>query len=156
MMDLWKNKKYRIVILGIVGLALLILPGLLSNREKRSDTSAVTDIEYYSDKIEEKLEELLAFANGVGNVRVVVTLDCSDETVYAQNTDVKGDGYSGEYVIIASDGEEGGVRVKEIYPKIRGVAVVCDGGDNIAVKKRVTELVSGALGISSGKIVVSG
>lgn len=155
-MDLGKMKKYRIFILGIVGLALLILPGVISSQNNESSSSTNMDVEYYSDKIEDKIAHLLAFARGVGNVRVVVTLDCSDETVYAQNTDVKGEGYSGEYVIISNDGEEGGVRVKEIYPKIRGVAIVCDGGDNIEVKKRVTELVSAALGISSGKIAVSG
>jgi stage III sporulation protein AG len=61
-----------------------------------------------------------------------------------------------EYVIVnGGDGEEP-VLISELYPRVRGVAVVCTGGKNAEVKNRVTELIAAALGISVNKIAVSG
>jgi len=39
-------------------------------------------------------------------------------------------------------------------PQVRGVAVVCEGGDNILVKQKVVETVSKVLGISTAKVSV--
>ena len=39
-------------------------------------------------------------------------------------------------------------------PQVRGVIVVCDGGDNIAVKEKVINAVSGVFGISTTRISV--
>jgi len=40
-----------------------------------------------------------------------------------------------EYVLIETDGNEGGMIIKLIQPKIRGVAVVCEGGGSDAVRQ---------------------
>ena len=43
-----------------------------------------------------------------------------------------------------------------IIPQVRGVAIVCDGGNSATVRKTLTELVSAALGISTARISVAG
>jgi len=142
----------------LVGVLLLLFPA-----EKKEVTAPETDslitVSTYTEKIEEKIRSLCAAVEGAGNVRVLVTLDCSSELVYADNrketVDATGTSYSSDYLIIEDKNEKSPVTVREIYPKIRGVAVVCDGGDVPTVKAKLTELLSAALGISTGHISVT-
>ncbi|MBE6714527.1 MAG: hypothetical protein E7575_04475 [Ruminococcaceae bacterium] len=151
-------KKYKIWALAALGVLLMILPGLISRGSDKVSTDADNtreSPELYSERIEAELEELLSAAEGVGRVQVVVTLESTDERVLAQNESYSDSSYSTDYVIVGSSGSEEGIILKEIYPKVRGVAVVCDGGANTETKLRIIELISAALGISKGKIAVS-
>ena len=47
-----------------------------------------------------------------------------------------------------------GVVLKTTEPEVRGVIVVCDGGDNAAVKNGITSAVRAALSVDSNKITV--
>lgn len=135
----------------------MVIPNFFAgNKEGNQTEKENVTISYYTEKIEEKLEQLLSGANGVGQVKVVVTLDTSGEYVFARNETESDGRVATDYVIVNGKKGEEAVFVSEIYPKIRGVAVVCTGGGDAKVKKRVTELVSAALGISAGKIAVSG
>ena len=42
-----------------------------------------------------------------------------------------------------------------IDTELKGVAVVCEGGDDITVIKRITDLVSVVLGLSTNRICVT-
>lgn len=44
--------------------------------------------------------------------------------------------------------------LKTTEPEVRGVIVVCDGGDNAAVKNGITSAVRAALSVDSNKITV--
>lgn len=148
-----KIKKYGIIALAAVGVLLLILSMFASKKE---DPEEVQSITYYTEMLEEKLTLLLSQVSGVGDVKVVLTLDGTGEYVYAKDEDVDSGGISYDYVIVKSDEGEEAVMLKEIYPRIRGVAVVCSGGENTKIQKKITELVSAALGINANKIAVSG
>lgn len=151
-----KLKKQFIIIGAVLGLLLMLLPGFFKVKESKKEEISTQSTEYYSELLENKLEELLSEAKGVGKVRVVVTLDSSVESVLAQNSNRSESSIAVDYVIISTNEGEEAVPLCEIYPKVRGVAVVCTGGTNAEVKERVTSLVSSALGISSNKIAVSG
>ena len=45
--------------------------------------------------------------------------------------------------------------LKVIEPNIRGVAIVCDGGENAAVRENIINAVSAVLDIKTNKISVS-
>ena len=68
----------------------------------------------------------------------MVTLDTSEQTQYAKDekeNSKSGDktsekSYEKKYVLTDDDG---GVVLKTTEPEVRGVIVVCDGGDNAAV-----------------------
>ena len=45
--------------------------------------------------------------------------------------------------------------VKVFEPKIKGVAVICQGGDDLAVKKAITETVCALFDISSASVSVT-
>ena len=89
----------------------------------------------------------------------MVTLDTSEQTQYAKDekeNSKSGDkssekSYEKKYVLTDDDS---GVVLKTTEPEVRGVIVVCDGGDNAAVKKGITSAVRAALSVDSNKITV--
>ena len=150
------DKKYLLIAAAVAGVLLMTVPGLFLKKEKAVDEGSETKIIYYTEMLEKKICELVSAADGVGSAKVVVTLDGTGEYVFAKDETESNNSYSADYVIVNTDGKEEGVLLSEIYPKVRGVAIVCDGGKSDEVRKRVTELVAAALGISANKIAVSG
>lgn len=147
-----------IAVLAVLGVILIMFPkGDTESKASKADT--YVQITTYTEKLEEKIRSLCSAVDGAGNVRVLVTLECSSEFVYADNrtesVDSAGSSYSSDYLIIEDKNGTAPVTLTEIYPKIRGVAVVCDGGDLPAVKSKLTGLLSAALGISTSRISVS-
>ncbi len=142
----------------LIGIVMLLLP---SGKEESSDgaTELELNVTTYTERLEEKIRALCSEVDGVGNVSVLVTLDCASEKVYAERRDESsGSGsssYSSDYIIIENKNGTSPVTVTEIYPRIRGVAVVCDGGDTPRVKTKLVSLLSAALGIATSRISVS-
>ncbi len=141
-----------LVICGVLGLALLLSAELFGGIGKKENKEY--SVSYYTSELEGRIEKLCLAVDGISHAEVLLTLDCSSEYVYAKDENASTS--ASEYVIISGgDGEEA-VPVSEIYPRIRGVAVVCTGGDSAAVQKKLTELLSAALGISANKIKIVG
>ncbi len=152
-------KKWWLVGAAALGVILILLPRFLPDGEEKEETtfkSQTGDPTYYSAILEEKIKSLILRIDGIEEAAVLLTMDGSSEFVYAQNTSVSGDGRTGDYLVVQEDGGEKTVLVSEIYPQIRGVAIVCTGGDNVQIQKKVIELLSASLGISSGRITVAG
>lgn len=154
------SKKGNLVIaaLVLVGVLLILFP--TDREESKSETADnLVTVSTYTEKLEEKIQSLCTAVDGVGGVRVLVTLDCGSEFVYADNrtedVDDAGSSYTSDYLIIEDKNGTSPVTVTEIYPKIRGVAVVCDGGDAPTVKTKLTKLLAAALGISTSRISVT-
>ncbi|MBE6563512.1 MAG: hypothetical protein E7660_07225 [Ruminococcaceae bacterium] len=151
MKKLLKNKKYLVPI--ILVLAALLIFSLSSDKSKKEDTGQTeVTMELMSDELEEKVRHMCEKVDGVGNVYVMLTLDTSEEYVYASDTEKSETFTRSEFV--TSDGN--GVELYVVCPKVRGVAVVCDGGDSAVIKKTLTELISCALGIPTSSISIAG
>lgn len=151
-------KKKLIIVCAVLGVILMLFPYLFYPKEKEEEkTKKATENEvYYSEILEKKLTELVEAAEGTGRAKVMISLESTAESVWAKNATDSNSAKSEEHVKV-NDGEgEELVLVTEIYPRVRGVAIVCDGGGNSAVKKRITDIVAAALGISANKIAVSG
>ena len=134
--------------LCILGLCLIILPSVLASKNKaKSD-----DVRYYTSMLEEQVEELILEMSEIERVSVLITLENSGETIYAKNQSSS----SSEYVLFSSDDGESGLKLAEINPVVRGVAVVCNNGDDIKVKEKITSMLASALGISTNRITVTG
>ena len=78
-------------------------------------------------------------------------LETGEETVYATDTQ-SGQTQSQETHVLLDDGTALAQTV--YYPQVCGVAVVCDGGGDVRVAARITELVRALLDISSTRICV--
>ncbi len=157
------RKMLVIVVVMIVGIILTVISSFDIGGEEKEQTSVQTEKVFneseYTNQLENKLEEMISLINGAGETRVIITLECDYETVYAKDGSVAKDSDStdedSEYIIIDSQDVQGGLVLKTVTPKIRGVAVVCAGGDSIYVKTAVTELLSAVLDIGTNHISVS-
>lgn len=107
-----------------------------------------------SEELEGKIKNMCESVSGVKNVSVMLTLDTSEEYVYAKDSE-QSDTYSKSQYVTVNSGD-GTVELYVICPKVRGVAVVCSGGEKATVKQTLTELISSALGIPSSRVSVAG
>ena len=105
----------------------------------------------YLVELERKLTDIISSIEGAGRVKVMITLENSEENVYAVDINES----KNEYVLIKTSSDEGGLLLKIIQPKIRGEAIVCDGGEINKVKMRILDATCSAMGISSSKVSIS-
>ena len=124
-----------IIIAGIVGIALIFLSsyidfGSFANQKEEEEFSVTT----YSTEIQSDLQSVISKIEGAGQTQVLLTMENSVEYVYLDNSTTE---------------------TKEIEPVIRGVLVVCEGGDDPVVIERVTEAVTKALDISTAKVCIT-
>ena len=164
---LWEKLLHRPGLLfaaGLAGMALILFADLFDAADSRAspvkeetlaETSALA-LDDYADRMAAQLEELLAGVEGAGQTRVMVTLESGEETVYAlDETRGEQQGYSWEHVIL-DEGQGDEALVETVWlPAVRGVAVVCQGGDDPAVQARLTEMVSVLLGVSTNRISIA-
>lgn len=142
------SSKPFIIISCMLGICLVLISGLFSAKDENKNDAA----DYYSVILENRVEELLLQMSDIETVSVFITLENSGETVYAKNNDAN----SSEYVIYSDKNGQTGLKLEEINPQVRGVAVVCNGGDNVNVQNKIISILSSALGIPTNRITVSG
>ncbi|MEI3542538.1 MAG: stage III sporulation protein AG [Acutalibacteraceae bacterium] len=173
---LLKDKFKKIIIfVGILGIALIFFSGLLktSGTKKTKSSTQNSSTKEYVFQLESSLREMVSSIKGAGNTKVLVTLENSEETVYAteekknkEATEDKTDGQLSKkresddcekkYITIKdADGTERALSVTQIQPTVKGVVVVCDGGDIPEVQQRVTEAIKTALNITSKRVYVT-
>lgn len=167
-----------IVCAGLLGIALILLSGFFTQNVKNEvkaepKESISTTLTKYENDLEQGLAEIISSIDGAGKTKVLITMDSTVEQVYAadkniaqknssntkeadtaNNKDITAD--SSYVTVELSDGTQQTVLVKEIQPKVRGVLVVCIGGDNSVVKEKIIDAVTKALDISSSKVSVAG
>ena len=143
------KSKWTLVLLCIIGVALLMVSKSVTSKQQsvKNDGNTYENAEQYRQKLEEELEVFCSRIDGVGNVSVMIVLDNCEENIYAKN----GSGDKQSYVTYSGNG----ILLTTRTPTVRGVAVACDGGDNIAIKEEVTNALSSLLGIGTNRISVS-
>lgn len=160
-----KNDKKLLVIVTAVFIGIiLIVISSLPEADENEHTDAVSETQEFNEadytaQLEKKLSEMITLINGAGRTRVIVTLECDYETVYAKDGSLSKDDNStdedSEYIIIDSEETQSGLLLKTVTPKVRGVAVVCEGGDSQYVCNAVTEMLSAVLDIGINRISVA-
>lgn len=177
--DFTKNPKFVriIIILGLVGIGLILLSGLLPDKTNDEDNQTNSQVAYvslaqYENNLEQSLADIISSIDGAGKTRVMLTMDSTVEQVYAtdktmsqkdmvnsgEDTETNKDtSANSTYITVElSDGTQQTVLLKEIQPRVRGVLVVCNGGDNSVVKEKIVDAVTKALDISSSRVSVAG
>lgn len=151
--------------------------GLQSDEEAQADgipenSSRSMTLAVYSAQMEKSLEGLLATMDGVGRVKVMVTLKDTGEAVVEKDssktrngtTEVDSAGGSRNTTNI-TDSEEtlyqngqgsgGSPYVKKILaPQVAGVVVSAEGGDNAVIIQNITEAIQALFGIEAHKIKI--
>ena len=143
------KQKVGILLLAVTGIVLIVLSGRIGSSSAAAETQEYTDVSFYTAYLENRISELCRSVEGITEATVFLTLDCSSEYVYSE------EGAADFLILSGSDGEQA-VMLYEIYPRVRGVAVVCTGGDLPRICEMVTELLSASLDLPSNKIKVAG
>ena len=145
-----------------------------SNDNTLNGTSAGTDEETYTAYLEDRLNRTLSQIEGAGEVKVMITLKSSAEKVLDKDTEsdqetvTEEDSQGGtrqssktskkENTVYRTDSESnsqgsGSPYVsKELSPKIEGVVVIADGGENAVVKENISSAVQALFDIEPHKI----
>ncbi len=154
-----KNKY--ILLVAIVGVTLLLIrPG---GSDVVSTVEQTVSEGFDLDEFEAELSTILSKTAGVGKVRVMLTLNSTMETVYAnerrmtlRETETTTDETIESEPSVISGGSKGSTAmvIRENYPDFRGAVVICEGGDNATVRLSVIEAVSALTGISTDRITV--
>lgn len=113
------------------------------------------NLRLYRQQMEKELTELLEQVSGVGRAEVMITVRASNEKVTLKDNTSKENSLEEETVLIEdSDKNSAPYVVQEREPELEGVVVVCEGGDNAAVKREITDAVSALFQIESHKIKI--
>lgn len=173
-MNKFGTDKILIVILAGVLLMAAAFPSGHSSASKESSTTAIESesmgTDMYEEYVEKRLEKILADVDGVGKVKVMLSIRNSTEKVLA-----KDETYSESEKKEASDGSSNqtndtqnisthifydtsdGSRpyvVMENMPVIDGAIIVCEGGDNKELVNDITNAIYGLLNVPVHKIKV--
>lgn len=146
-----QNRTRLAVVLGGAAMLLLLLSELLPAKPTEIPAASASQASAYREQLEAQLQDLIGQIDGAGATTVMVTLETGEETVYATDTQ-SGQTQSQETHVLLDDGTALAQTV--YYPQVCGVAVVCDGGGDVRVAARITELVRALLDISSTRICV--
>lgn len=153
------KKAMFIILIGFAGMLLIMLSG--SDNENKYETTLDNQQIILSEReLSYDVENFIENIDGAGRSKVILTFESYEETVYAydQNESYNHNGESdveNKYVIIDNGEGEGGLKLKILSPKIRGVAVLCKGGDNPVVKERIIMALAALFDISTNKISVA-
>lgn len=152
-----KGRVRVLVAVGLVGMGLIALSELWptdGGKESREPSITVTATEAEL-ALEERIAALLGQVAGVGKCRVLVTLERDTQKVYAANTATSANGSSEQVLVVDTDTGPVGLPLTTLLPTVKGVAVVCAGGDDPAVCQRVVEVVATAFHISDRRVCVA-
>lgn len=188
--DGWKEKykdKYKDkntwVIIGIVGLLLLViaLPDGRSDTARSGDastnhlaagqettqaagSSGMDDpVQSATEDLERRLEETLSLIDGVGRVRVMLTLKDTGEKVVEKDTTRRSGGsasaedisdVSQSTVFSKNGSDETPYISNELTPQVEGVLVVAQGGGDSLVKQNILQSVMALFPLEAHKITI--
>ena len=165
------KKPKTVLIIGLVGIGLLVLSSLFSSGESKKENMKTGEMtaEEYKTILEEDIKETVTDITGSKNVSVVITLesgikysyaDIREETLTEKKENEKestdNETKSGYITVKTAEGGEQALLVTTQMPKVRGVAIVCDGGDNERIAEKIQNAVMSALNISSKKVYICG
>ena len=164
MKNIFKDKKTALLFtIAMVGIFMIVIAPVFS--EKKHTSNNENELEKYISDTEKRLQNTVSSIKGAGKTQVFISVENTFETVYASNASIderindtntnkttqKQLAYS-----TGKDKSEEPVVVKQICPKISGILVVCEGGENTVIREEIIYAVSTAVAIPTNKIYVTG
>jgi stage III sporulation protein AG len=173
----------KLLIIAICGVILVMLPSGSKSKEKSSSGTSYRENENveniieltedeYCEKLEKRLENILCEIDGVGEVKVMITMKSTSEKVvlkeisYDKSSESNNSGtesvkesYKEEEAVVFEEDSEGNTIpyvIKENVPEIEGIAIVAEGGGNSENILKITGVVQALFGVSAHKISVIG
>ena len=166
-----KNPKL-LVAAGLVGIALICLSSFISSGEKkesRAEFGETVTAEEYKAELQKSIGEIVKSITGSDNLKVVITLESGIKYSYADisegvsenktasNSESSSSELKQTYITVkTADGGEQALLVTTEMPEVRGVAIVCEGGDDERINQKIQNAVTAALNITSKRVYIAG
>ena len=149
-------KKYRLAAaVLLLGVVLMLLPN--GGGETASVPEGSVGEAFDRAAVQEEMESILRAIDGVGELRLMLTVDAGTRRELAQDVTQERDGEKEKretVVLGAGSGVQEVVVTNSVYPRYVGALVVCEGGGSALVRLAVTEAVSALTALPSDKITV--
>lgn len=144
---------------GLIIIAAFFIAGIMLILGGSSNVKAVNKENIGTAGLNRQLEQILSQVDGAGKVRVLINYNQSGEKILAydleSNTNEKESGKENNSKSeVVYDGNKMPVILKEYMPKVEGVIIVAQGGNNENVKKQLIAGTVALLGIDEHKIEV--
>lgn len=159
-LDALKRYKY-VALTAVLGIVLLLLPGGNEKKQEGGAPDAAEDFDRTA--LQEEMEEILSSLDGVGHLKLMLTVDGGSAYELARDeaqTQKRSSENTGERtqksetVVLGSGASAEVVVTRSRFPAFIGALVVCEGGDRAEVRLRVTQAVAALTGLSTERITV--
>lgn len=153
-------QRYKFIFLILVmGFLFLLWPQGETEKQTESGVEGTENIVFDLEELEERIEKVLSEIEGAGEVSLVLTVKGGVERIYAMDTEYSEERESRNesrttVLISTGSGTEEAAIIQQIYPEFQGALIVCEGGDDPAVKLFITQAVSALTGLGADKITV--
>ena len=158
--ELWKKYRFAALIV-LAGVVLMLLPTRRSTASAAEKGVSSAEESFSLSRTEERMEAILGQMEGVGKLRVMLTLAEGPRLLLASDSDVSTEAGGGvtrsrlePLTVNRGSGTQEVVVTHQLYPVYLGAMVVCQGADSSAVRLAVTEAVAALTGLSSDRISV--
>lgn len=147
-------KKGKIIPLALTALVIGVLLLMFADKDKsRENEVEINQFEFdfssYESSLESRISAMLNRLEGVSECETTILLDCSHTVEYVRDND-------GSVFVYEYDGSDMTLVECKLAPKVRGVAVVCMGGDRAEVKAQITQMLCSLLDLSTNDVWVGG
>ena len=151
-------EKYKYVLIVLLaGIVLMLLPD--KNIKKESPQEEVVIQQAVTEDIAQQLEEILSQVSGAGKVKVMISLEKGEETIYQTDTSSSqsenGTDNRIETILITDSNRNQSGLIRQINPPAyQGAIILAQGGNDPVVKLAIVDAVSKATGLGADKISV--
>lgn len=164
-----KSPKF-LIIAGLLGIVLIFISSLGTGESSEAkENTKEFSAEEYRLSLQKEIKDMVTDITGSRDVKVVITLesgisysyaDTREETAAAKSesdtestdTQIK----EGYITVKTADGGEEALLITAKMPEIRGVAIVCEGGDSQLLNEKIKNTVTAALNITSKRVYICG
>lgn len=166
------KKPKLLIALGIFGISLLVVSSVFdssSSKTSKADSNNIAVVEEYRKTLEADILKIVKSISGDKKATVVITLENGIKYSYADSfnsqssnssgTNTKNESNSSSKTYLTVRGDDGGedpLIVTEIMPEVRGVAIVCEGGNDAVLAEKISKAVMAALNITSKRVYIVG
>ena len=153
--ELWKKYKF-VLLVVLVGIILMLLPVSSQTKETEENKSQIPQESFDLAAMEQRMEEVLGKIDGVGKLRLMLTLQSGTRLTLAEDTQRDQDRTQREIVTLnRGSGNQEIVITNLFYPVYQCAVVICQGADSSAVRLAITETVQALTGLPSDRIRVA-
>lgn len=160
-----KNIKHLDIIIVVIFVCILLLiyfSDSFSVSQKTDNNDRFTSYSSYTKDLETRLSNVLSKIDGAGKVSVMITLDGSPELIIAYNTEESNEIFDTddnsiikkEPIIITQNGSSTPLILSEKLPNVKGVIIVAEGANDVAVKLNLLSATTKLLNITVNSIEI--